>query len=96
MRNIIALALGTAVLSLSGCNTEKHGVVGIRTDGNGRHANTFIVTSTGDKDADRRALRAASTSFRKQVRTPLKNHRYNIPVVVHDLEPIFKNSGDKK
>ena len=94
MRNIIALALGVAALVLSGCNTGKHGTVGIRTDANGRHASTFIVKSTGDEDYDRRAVYAASMNFRRQVQKPRKNHRYNIPVVVHDVEPMF--GGEKQ
>jgi hypothetical protein len=96
VRNIIALALGVAALVLSGCNTGKHGVVGIRTDANGRHASTFIVESTGNEKYDEAAVYTASESFRRQVKKPLKNHRYNIPVVGNDIEPMYGTNKQPK
>ncbi|MCT7667012.1 hypothetical protein [Shinella kummerowiae] len=95
MKTIIKWMLCVAILGLSGCGNIKTAEVGIRTDANGKPS-TFIITSAGDRMDDKTALRAASKSFPRQVKQPLKNHLYKIRVNIrHDPEPMFKSEGKK-
>ncbi|OBZ96118.1 hypothetical protein ADU59_07065 [Pararhizobium polonicum] len=57
----------------------------MRTDANGRHVSTFIKNSSGNEEADKVAVRAASLNFRRQVKKPLKNHNYVIEVNVLEM-----------
>jgi hypothetical protein len=91
LKKLLVLALALASLGLCGCQTGnvETATIGMNTDARGRHAHTYIIKSSGDKDIDRRARDSASIEFRRQVRTPLKNQRYVIEVDIHTMEPIW-------